>query len=293
MSKLTPKTTLNSENDITKRMLEAFSVNSLRSIFTIDTSIRSQNDVISEVLKRNTISSINNILFTNFNLLKQHVYFFETKGVFPNNYLEEHPDIFNITKKSSGHKIYYFLFKENYNFFNVASNKIQVLTFARPVKLEIKKLVATVSVNILERNVGSILNTKILNLQRTLSDKNILDSITTHDHKITYFKHDLQKGIKYLWENDVIDALKVKFKKSKSTSSEVMDEEHLLKVQYPDTYNEIISSPLDTTIFKYIEDSDLVRYFTANPREGYISFSTYPTSTDGIDKIVQMIFQNN
>ena len=284
---------LNSEEEISNRLLQALSVNDLKEIFTIDSSIRNQRDIISAVLAGNTDSIIKNQIFKNFNLLKQHIYFFDLKGKITDNTFENHPFLYEVEVKSRSHKIFYFLFKEDFTFYNVDAGAIQTLSFFRPVKVTIKGLSAIIAVNILERDISLIIKGNILGQNRKSNDIDILNSITTHDKIFIYIKRDLNKGIKFLWENDTIDAYKVKFKKSKSTSSEVMDEDKLIKKHLPELYKEIMKNPLDTTVFKYLLQDDLIKHFTANPREGIISFNTYPASVDGIETVIKLIVDNN
>ncbi len=284
---------INSESEIITRTLQAFSVNDLKEIFNIDSSIRLQKDVIYNILKGNNEKSIKNLLFKNFSLLKQHIYFYELQGEVPNDLLLKHPFLCDTEVKQRGHTIYHFLFVEQYGIFNVDTSKIHSITFHRPVKVEVKGLKAIISVNILERDLSSILNARAINVNRKSNDNDIINSITTFDKSLFFIKEDLNKGVKYLWTNDYIDAYKVKFKKSKSTSSETMDEDHLVKKQMPELYAEIMKSPLDTTVFKYLKSDEYVKHFTANPREGIISFNTFPNSNNGIDEIIKLIVKNN
>lgn len=284
---------INSESEILTRILQAFSVNDLKEAFNIDSSIRLQKDVIYNVLKGNNEKNIKNLLFKNYSLLKQHIYFYELQGKISDNLFWNHPFLYNTEIKQRGHKIFQFLFVEQYGIFNIDSGKIQNITFHRPVKVEIKGLKAIISINILERDLGSILNAKTINVNRKSNDNDILNSLTTFDKSVFFIKEDLNKGIKFLWANDYIDAYKVKFKKSKSTSSETMDEDHMVKKQMPDLYKEIMKSPLDITVFKYLKSDEYVKHFTANPREGIISFNTFPSTIKGIDEIIKLIVKNN
>lgn len=289
----TQKNEINTNSEITTRLLQAFSVNDLREVFSIDSSIRMQKDVIYNILKGNNEKNIIKLLFTNYNLLKQHIYFYDIQGTVPKELFYKHPFLYDVITKSRNHKIYYFIFKENFGIYNVEINQIQNITFNRPVKVEIKGTNAIISINILERDISSIIKAKAVSVNRKSNDNDILNSLTTNNKSIFFIKKDLNKGIKYLWQNDFIDAYKVKFKKSKSTSSETMDEDHLIKKQMPELYNEIMKSPLDTTVFKYLKNDDFVKHFTANPRDGILSFNTFPTSKNGIDTVVKLIVQNN
>lgn len=284
---------LNSNIEITNRLIQAFSVNDLKEIFNIDGSIRIQKDVIYNVLKGNDDATIKKQLFKNFNLLKQYVYFYDIQGKVPAELFKDHQFLYDTETKSRSHKIFYFLFKEDHTFLNLDIKKIQTITFYRPVKVVIKGTLAIVSINILERDMSAIVKAKTAAVNRKLNDNEILESLLTYDKEIHFLKKDLNKGIKYLWENNTIDAYKVKFKKSKSTSSEIMDEDNLIKKQMPELYEEIMKSPLDTTVFKYLLNDEYLKHFTANPRDGILSFNTFPTSKEGIETIVKLIVQNN
>lgn len=283
----------NSESQITTRILQAFSVNDLKEIFNVDSSFRMQKDAIYNVLKGNDGNTIMKLLFKNFSLLKQHIYFYEMQGRVATDLFDNHPFLHHVEVKARGHKIYYFLFSEQYGIFNIDINKIQNISFHRPVKVEIKGNKAIISINILERDLSSILKAKTINVNRKSNDNDILNSLITFYKEIFFIKEDLNKGIKFLWNNDFIDAYKVKYKKTISTSSETMDEDNLVKKQMPELYDEIMKSPLDTTVFKYLKSDEYIKHFTAIPRDGIISFNTFPTSKDGINAIVNLIVQNN
>lgn len=283
---------MNSDEQLIYRLLQSFSVNDIRDIFNIDTSIKLQKDIIYNVQKVNNETNIKELLFRNFSLLKQHIYFFNIKGIVTDNIFDGHPFLFQRKIISSSNKVFYFMFKEDYGVFNPKENKIETISFYRPIKVEIINLSLIVSINILERDISRIIGAKVININRKSNDDDILNSIITYNKDVIFTIKDLNKGVKYLWENDNVDALKVSYKKSKSTSSEIMDEEFLLKKQMPEVYNDIISKPMDTTIFKYLSEN-YVRHFTVNPREGYMSFNTYPYSKDGIDNIVKAVLQNN
>ncbi|WP_288438136.1 hypothetical protein [uncultured Chryseobacterium sp.] len=289
----TKTSNLNSKTEITNRLLQAFSVNDLKEIFNIDASIRTQKDIIYNIVKGNDDPTIKKQVFKNFNLLKQHVYFFDIQGKVPDNIFTEHEFLYDIETKSKSHKIFYFLFKEDHTFLNVDIEKIQTISFYRPVKVIIKGTLAIISINILERDLGAIVKAKTAGINRKSNDSQILESLATYNKSIYFIKKDLNRGIKFLWENDTIDAHKVKFKKSRSTSSEIMDENNLVKKQMPELYKDIMKSPLDTTVFKYLLSDEYLKHFIANPRDGIISFNTFPSSKEGIETIVNLIVQNN
>lgn len=286
---------INSIDEIYKRMIKAFSVGAIKEIFNLTEYKERQEDLVNRIVQTNTKTQIETAIFNNYSLLKQHVYVYDYKGVLPANYLTLHPYLKSTTKVNNNHSIYNLLFPTTFDFFNKGTNVVESIDFIIPVQIHRKGTKLLVFINILERNVATIISDKVVAVSRDVKDDTILNSFveSTIHHNVQLGKCDMNKGIKKLWADDEVDAFKVKFKKDKSTSMEIMDEDKLLKKDMPDVYKELIKTPLIQTNFKVLKQQNLVNHFVVDPTKGIFYFSVYPQHQSGINDLIDLIISNN
>ena len=104
---------------------------------------------------------------------------------------------------------------------------------------------------------------------------------------------DLNMGIKALWEEGLIDAPAVQFKKARATTRQVMDGDYLLKRDDRALYNELRDRPLLATLFKWMGDDIGLDHFTVDPTAGTITFRTFSKLDEGAAHVVREIRQRN
>ncbi len=233
---------INSSVEINKRLIKVFSVSALKEVFNLNEYKEKQAELVERVIETTSVTIINQTVFNNFSLLKQHVYLFDFLGIIADSWLDNHPYFHSKNKISSSHSVYNLLFPVTIEFFNKTSRTIQNIQFIIPVQINKKNTKLIIHINILERDVSAIIEDKVISTTRDFNDDTILNSIIQSANPARLTKSDLNRGIKKLWENDEVDAFKVKFKKSKSTSMEIMDEDKLLKRDMPAVYNELIKT---------------------------------------------------
>jgi len=284
---------INSQTEINKRLLKSFSVNALKEVFNLTGSTERQEGLLQVITSSNSEDIIYDEIFKHFSLLKQHIYLYEFKGAFNDNWLDKHPNIFSKVAVSKSNYIYNLLIPVTYEAYNKSLGVNVEFKFLVPVQIIRKKTILIFHINILERDISTITTDKILGATRDLNDAKILDDIIKYANPIQVFRYDLNRGIKYLWENDEIDALKVKFKNAKSISHEVMDEQNLVKKEYPAKYKELIKQPLHQTTFRVLIQQNLVHYFTVDATLGTFNFYVYPKHLNGINDLIDLVLKNN
>lgn len=284
---------INSSVEINKRLIKVFSVSALKEVFNLNEYKEKQAELLERVIETTSVTIINQTVFNNFSLLKQHVYLFDFLGIIADSWLDNHPYFHSKNKISSSHSVYNLLFPVTIEFFNKTSRTIQNIQFIIPVQINKKNTKLIIHINILERDVSAIIEDKVISTTRDFNDDTILNSIIQSANPARLTKSDLNKGIKKLWENDEVDAFKVKFKKSKSTSMEIMDEDKLLKRDMPAVYNELIKTPLIQTTFKVLKQNNLLNYFVVDPTKGVFYFSIYPQHHNGINDLIDLVLTNN
>lgn len=284
---------INCEIEVNKRLLKAFSVESLKTIFNLKDSKKRQADLLTTIVATHTTSQLYDIVFNHFSLLKQYVYVYEFKGSLNDDWLNNHTSFVNTNKSTRNHSIFNLLVPISYEGYNKTKGEIDYFNFLLPVQIHKKKNIITIHINILERDISVLTTDKILGAKRDLNDIAIINTIVPFAQPIPLIKYDLNKGIKYLWENDEIDALKVQYKKDSSTSLETMDAGMLIKKHMPVLYSELIKTPIRETIFKILIKKNLVNYFAINPTYGIINFSVYPQYLNGTNDLIDFVLQNN
>ena len=285
---------INAKSEVTKRLLKSLSVKSIKDVFELGDYKERQAELINFVVSKNTEKIIYEKLFDNFSLLKQHIYVYEAKGTFPNDWLEKHPNIISISKNTTSHNIYNLIYVANYKYFNITKSIAEEIQFQLPVQIHRKGTKFILHINILERDLSSLVKDKLLKTSKDLNDDIIIDDIIkSMPLTANLVKTDLNKGIKKIWHDNEVDACKVKYKKANSTSSEVMDEDFLLKAKYPETYNELIKAPLNQTTFRILEKTNLVQYFVVEPTRGTFSFTIFPQNHNGINDLIDIILNHN
>lgn len=287
---------INSEKEVLKRLLKAFSLNDLKHVFELigDNELRRKDSIINHIIEVNSIDIIKKNVFTFFNLLKQHIYIFEFKGIFPNNFLDNYPYLSSLKQVDKNQTQYNLLYPTEVEVFDFASKTSNSIKFLIPIKIVRNKNKVIFYFNILERDLNALFETKVKVLNRN-SEKSILDNLIDVSlfHKISLSPCDVNKGIKSLLKNDIVDIKKVDYKKDMSISSETMDENFLLKRDMPEVYNILIQSPIESTLFQILHEDIDIKYFACNPTKGTVSFSVFPNSLEGVTNIVNAILINN
>lgn len=287
-------TTINSELEIDKRLLKAFSVESLRVVFNLTESKERQAGLLNIISRSYTTGDLYNIVFKHFSLLKQYVYLYEFKGALNDEWLDKHPSFISKQKINNSYSIFNLLIPVTYEGFNKTQRDVQEFIFLVPVQIHKKKTILSIHINLLERDIATITSDKILSPRRDINDEKILASIIPYANPSHLYKYDLNKGIKKLWHENEIEAMKVKFKKAKSTSQEVMDESDFgIKKEMPKEYAELIKTPIRQTTFRLLEKKNLVHFFVVDPTTGVFNFSVYPPYLNGINDLIDLVVKNN
>jgi hypothetical protein len=285
---------LNSDLEINKRLLKAFSVESLKAVFNLTGSKERQPGLITGITKSHNSKIINDTVFKNFSLLKQYVYLYEVKGVLNDQWLDNHPAFLSKQKINNSHLIFNLLVPVKYEGYNKTQGKTVEFEFLVPVQIHKKKTVLIIHINILERDIATITTDKIYSSNRDINDEKILEGIIPYANPAILFKLDLNKGIKKLWDIDDIDAIKINYKKAKSTSLEVMDENAGgIKKEMPLLYAQIIKTPLRQATFRVLKHKHLMNFFIVNPSAGTFQISVFPQHLNGINDLIDLVLTNN
>ncbi|MDC8104710.1 hypothetical protein MTQ00_09175 [Chryseobacterium sp. B21-037] len=284
---------MNSERQVLYRLLKLFPVKVIKDHF--------QRNEVGEALYREVLNSnINTVIYDfaylNLDFTKQHIYVFNIDNRDGNVLLDGFPYEIVSNRDIEGSKILIINPFINYN--TVLSNPFEqiVINFHQPIKLEITNEHLIFYVTIVEKNISTYVEEgrKVYNVEKNNDEYEVIRAITDFLTVKRPRLCDLNRGLKKMWEDDVIDCKYAQWKKSKSTTTETMDENYTLKSQYADVYRGIITAPLKKTIFKYLlDDGEMPEHFTADPGIGQISIPLFPKSLNQNQNVVKKILSDN
>lgn len=270
-----------------KRLLELFPVKSLRKTF----QSKGAKDEICSAAAADPhppqIKKIAEFVDNQFTCCKQHVYVFlaEENTTLPAAVMEGEKILEGPVHDGCSHALY--TSRVTYDIVLRDPLGETTLDFLWPIKIELRPLYLIVRFVVLQKNASSYFDCPIYVAGKNLDEKSILGDI------IGGLKPaDINKGIKKLWSDGVIDSTRGLFKKPHSTTEEIMDEEMGIKANNPDLYAIMQESPLYTSLFEVADAQNSIREFSTDPSRGLIGFSSYSEQGDA-DGIVEQIISNN
>lgn len=286
---------MNTEESISSRLLEAAPSKILKQEFGLVGV--NQKDAITEVVDNNNQNIIRNFIFDNFGYLHQHIFIYDLNNPIPGNWSPDR-SILHSTAHSGNNRIFNLLFRIKYSLFNPAAGGVQELIFDCPVQINIKDEIFIIKISTLERTVGKYFPQQVYAMGKDMDESNIISLIKNMlPAGFNLETCDLNKGVKYLWDKDFVDAGYIKHRKSKSIATQAMDEDNLLKKIYPLEYIEIIKDPLDRSIFlvidKTIDISDYISRFSIEPTRGKITITRYADKNESVNNLLEKIIDNN
>jgi hypothetical protein len=286
---------MNSPSNLLKRLIKLYPVKLLKEEFS---TTNVSDELYEEIIGNVNPGSITDFAYSNIDSTKQHVYIFYLNSVYNNRHFDATSFPFTLIHQDAQANKLSLIISPLVDFRVVLNNPYDelVIKFHQPCVIILSGRHLIIRTTILEKNIGSYFpgNRKVLDVQKEHDEQDTisktLDYFKNYDPRIC----DLNRGIKYLWGIDSIDSKFAKWKKNRSTTTEAMDENYTLKSQYPSVYNDIITSPIGKTIFKYlISDERLPDHFTCDPTNGEISVALYPKNLNQIQNVIDEILSNN
>ena len=286
---------MNTQRDLGKRLLKLFPIKIVKEYFKLTGNA---DDVIEEISGDKSLQTIKKFAFSSLNSTKHHLYFFELDTKIKRSHLDDDfPFTIEDESVSKAEFKIFLLPRISYNV--VAFNPLESLElhFLQPIQILIKGSQLIIDFTIIEKNVKSYFNEN----RNAITTRGATHESETLETLIAYFATnfgvattDLNKGVKYLWENDYIDSKKSQWLNDVSTSSEIMHIGYTLKESRPKVYASLINAPLEKTIFKYLKDDDyFCDEFSVDPCSGQVSFPKYPKDENQIVNVITEILKYN
>jgi hypothetical protein len=287
---------MNSSGDIYYRLLNIFPVNVLKEYFNL--SSLKKPTLIKEILKTVGEPEIINFAVNNLPYTKQHIYLYGIKSGKPNLNMPVLDAAPTTTNGHDGVSIATYFIETNSNVIVTDVLQRQVLTNYWPVTISYSSTVITIKITTMEHRTPEYNGVPLIDQGGRISEADLKTAIIAAliEQNMVFYPIDLNKGVKYMWENDRVDAKFARYRKANSVSSEVMNENYTLKKVDPVLYAEMLLAPLEKNIFKFedaYDDDTLPTHFTVEPETGLVSFTLYAPSLDANQKVLNLILSNN
>ena len=279
------------------RLLDLYSVESLKQGFNLNGQKQA---VLADAASRSD-SEIEKFVRANFPITRQHAFCYEnSSGKLPSNpkaplFAGRLLDV----KTTHGETVHFYIAQEEVEYVvedssgGLSRKSIELLW---PIQVHLTKHYFLVRCTILERDVSEYLNggKPYGQGKRKVDETGVLVEVSKSVGDPNWIPLDLNKGIKALWDDDVIDALSVRFKKARSTAQEEMDGELTVKANDTALYRQLIARPLHATVFLCMKNQDeMGRGFFCNPTTGVFRFNRYAKGIESTDHVLGKVLSSN
>ena len=260
-----------------------------------------QGRMVAEVGAKFSENAIRDFAIDKVGLTKQHTYIFKLGRTFDRNSFVKENLPFTVLSDSRQDVSYAFagLATLTYNILMTNPTEEAVILCYQPVRVVVRQRILVIQTTIMERKPSSYMavdkDRRVFETSKTNEEEELIPSIlAAFKIQCTVESCDINRGVKALWETDVIDCTSISYKKDKSTATEAMDEQYTLKSHLPEIYRDATSRPLRQTIFKPLRnDEKFSRHFRVDPTKGELSMRIYPEHPDQTWNVINEILANN
>jgi hypothetical protein len=278
------------------RLLNLFSASIIKQEWSHIVRSTRKRDIIEEIAMESTQTQIYDFVNRYFCCTKQHVYLFaysDSDSELP-SVISIGTELCNTTSKNRRSGT--FLLDLNYSI--MLSNPYERIdvAFLWPARITIYPDAISLSLTILERDISKFIESGRVTFspRKSLKDEDVIRRLYFNYPSLHLQRMDLNRGIKQLWQNDVLDATSVRFKRSRSVSSEHMDEHYLIKYHFKDLYEDALERPLFSGTFHFLSNrDDVVKKFRVDPSDGFLSFISYAAERGQTENVIREILSNN
>lgn len=286
---------MNSQRDLYKRLLRLFPIQHVREYFNETGRQDDVNDSITG--KSGYISAVRTFAETHFSYTKQDIYILHNpRRNFPDFDVSDFPvEVLNDVTANGERKLFC-LPKITYTLLLLTEPPSKAdVSFFQPLQITIRGRIVIISFTKLKRDVEILFPSTTAKVAAVNTDESkILSDITEFLQPLGSEVCDINRGVKDLWHNDIIDCQKLIRKDTHSTETSNMDGELTFKQRYPERYEEVRYLNLNKTHFKYLlEDELFCEKFITDPSLGYISIHRSPKTVNQVYNVITAILAAN
>jgi len=289
---------MNTDKDLLTRLLKLFPIKAVKEHFDLQGK---WDEIIVEIFAKHPQKVIFDFVSANIDYTRQHVHICSLQRVFRSSSFdtEGFPLPILTAVNLNNECTIVALPVITFNVLVTKPYEETTVQFYQPIKVTLKNRHLIIQVTTLEKNLSHYFEgeRKVVDSSREPHEEYNLSAIQYFvDSKgLDARKCDIHKGIKKLWEDEIIDCKYLKRKKSKSTDTTTMDENYTIKRDYPDEYEGMKDKPLLKTLFRYIGEKPeyFCEHFNADPMQGVLGIASFPENTSQIQNIVNDILEHN
>lgn len=281
--------------DYLAHLLSLFSIQKLHQYFS--PKEKKKHETITEIANSSPVTEIEKFAYLHHSTTKHHLHLF-THDTTELSLLNS--DLTGLTRlayqESANNKYtWFYLIDLSYNI--VLNDPLSVESFKMPWPILIQATPSQLMLRFttLEPSMASRYGaSRIVRITRDLEEATILAQVLGNLKLSAVAPLDLNRGVKALWSEDLIDSPSVQWKKSRATTRQVMDGDYLVRRDDPTLYQELIDKPIFSGLFKWIGGGNIsVDHFLAEATQGKLSFRTYSDLGTGADHVVREILARN
>ena len=286
---------MNTNQDLLQRLLHLYPMEELKNFFGVDGKI---GDSIINIVQKNTSQAIIGFASSFQQVTKQNIFIYELDKNFSKNVINNaFPLKIELESVNSGEYSFFCLPKVVYSVYLNTPIEIEDLYFYQPVTIKIKNKTLVISYTKLVKNVSTYYPAN--RVARKSTEQN--NEFITLNQILSFLKHtytivplDLNKGVKFLWEKDVLDCRRIEADQALRTQVNIMKGELTFKQQFPLEYPEIIKDPLNSVLWKYLlDDDELCESFICDLSAGTINIPKFAKHSKQVENVIAKILTNN
>ena len=286
-----------SSSTLLSRLLALYPVNVLRTTWPLGNLTK--DEAIAKIVKTQTQQAIVRFAAENFPCTRQHVYLFELSApfndAFPPNPLGWDTEVIRFS--TAARHTFFYLLDLKFNVILLDALESQSIEFKWPVTVVVEEATMQVKFTIMEKDLRTYFpNSGAVTVRnRSINENDILRAIRDN-LKPTWQAEpmDINKGVKALWKQNFIDSPEARWRNSKSTSRETMDEKFMIRRDRPEVYQAAMKSPLLKTQFLFLKDgTQYVSHFVVEASIGLVRFPMFTVREDGTTNVLTKILELN
>ena len=287
---------MNEASAVLIRLLNIYPVEAIKKHWSSDkTTLKT--DLIAQVVARHSAEDVHLFVKRYSGLTKQNVYVYEMErrpSPLP-SFLADADNLSTPQEKDAGK--YFFLANLKYKVFVRPADTEMEVIFKWPVRIMLTGKRLILHCTTMEKNVRTYFPTDhtVYTQGRSMEEEDIVKAVRESFPAVAKLEAcDLNKGVKHLWDANVIDSPAAKYKADISTITESMDGMRLIKRDRPLTYQAAMAAPLfKTPFFLLAPEGQNVEHFSVNPSAGEFNFTTFSPSEAHVDYVLGEILKHN
>ena len=276
-----------------ERLLGLFSVQKLALHF--GSTEKTRDAIIHSIIENFTAENIVDFAYLYHSTTKHHVHLFEHSARDLRHLPADALGLPTLAKTENRSRRWFYLLDLPFTVYLRDPLETTETVFPWPIKIICDREFLEVDFTIMEKRMAARFDPdRLIKVVRGHDESTIREQLLPRLELPELRPLDFNRGIKSLWNDRIIDAPSVQFKKARSTAREAMDGEYLIRRDAPEVYQELVDKPLFKTSFKWVEGDGLsIDHFAVDPSEGIVTFGTFSDLERGAEHVVREILRRN